>query len=171
MWVVGIDPGRKGGVAIIEAHAAEVEVFPMPHDIRDLADRLEPYREDIIRVFVEKQHPVRGQGLKSTSRLMHHYGQLIGMLRSLKIPFEEIPPRRWQRHFFGNGKRPRKRSKQESLCMAKDMYPSVANLIGDHDGMADAVCIAEFGRQMLWFKAVEMKRRAFDAGCDTAHCK
>jgi len=84
----------------------------------------------------------------STFKLAKHYGELIGILTALEIPFEEIPPRRWQIHVHGSGhrKKTRKERKKASILKARQMFPNAPIAT---DGEAEALLIAEYGRKLL----------------------
>jgi len=151
VWIVGIDPGKRGGIAFIPALSStdllSVEVFPMP-DTSTLASLLFERRSEIYRCFVEKQHPYPKQGAVSSGNLMRHYGEIIGILTALQIPFEEIPPQRWQYFVHGakHRKKPRAEKKRASIKKARDMFPFCSVRT---DGEAEALLIAEYGRKTL----------------------
>ena len=145
-WVVGIDPGKRGAVAFLSVCGEEVQVHDMPPDAADFLSIMEPMSPYVRRVFIEKQQPFPQQGLVSTGKLMRHYGELVGVLTALRIPYEEVSPRKWQRKFLGNGGG-RRKNKERSLSRAKALFPSVQ--IGRKDGRADALLIAEYGRRIL----------------------
>jgi hypothetical protein len=150
--IVGIDPGKKGGVAFIpllsSTDLASVEVFPVP-DTYTLSELLSERKSQIYRCFVEKQHPYPKQGAVSSGNLMKHYGEIIGILTALRIPFEEIPPQRWQAFIHGSKhkKRPRAEKKRKSIEKAKQMFPGVEI---KKDGPAEVLLIAEYGRKCLF---------------------
>jgi len=146
-WIVGIDPGKKGGVAFVSTDLASVEVFPM-QDTSTLADLFRERRSEIYRCFVEKQQVFPKQGAVSSGNLMKHYGEILGILTALQIPFEEVPPKRWQAFIHGtkHKKRPRKEKKKMSIAKAKQMFPGVKF---KGDGEAEALLIAEYGRKTL----------------------
>jgi len=146
-WVVGIDPGRKGAIAFISICGEEVHVYDMPTDAADFLSIMEPHTPYIRRVFIEKQQPFPQQGLVSTGKLMKHYGELIGVLTALRISFEEISAKKWQRAFWSNRREDRRKNKEKGLARAKALFPSVE--IGRRDGRADALLIAEYGRRIL----------------------
>ena len=147
MFVVGIDPGKKGGIAFIDVETHEAEAFEMP-ELTDLAEILRERSRKIVRVFIEKQHPYPKQGAVSSGNLMFHYGKIIGILTALKIPFEEIPPRRWQVYIHGSKhkKKPRAEKKRRSIEKARQMFPTAKVR---KDGPAEALLIAEFGRRQM----------------------
>ena len=98
-------------------------------------------------VFIEKQQAFPKQGVVSTFNLGIHYGTLLGILKTLKIPYEEIAPKKWQKAMLGSGRRTRKENKKLSLEKAKSLFPYLN--IGKHDGKSDALLIAEYGRRFL----------------------
>ena len=145
--IIGIDPGKHGGVAVLHQDCT-AEVIDMPN-LTDFADFIRERKNIIKRVFIEKQQVFPKQGAVSSGNLMKHYGELIGVLTALQVPFEEIPPKRWQAVIFGtkHKKRPRTEKKKKSIEKAKQMFPFVE--IGKKDGRAEALLIAEYGRNLL----------------------
>ena len=146
--IVGIDPGQKGGVAFINTETHEANAIDMPL-LPELVELLQENKDHILRCFIEKQHPYPKQGAVSSGKLMRHYGELIGVLTALQIPFEEIPPQRWQAFIHGSKhkKRPRAEKKKKSIEKAKQMFPEVQI---KKDGPAEALLIAEYGRKCLF---------------------
>lgn len=151
MLVTGIDVGKKGGIAFIEVKTLKAEVYEMPEDFLDFVDLLKTKKQqDTIIAGIEKQQPFPKQGVVSTFTLGTQYGMLIGILKILKISYEEIHPKKWQKLLLGNlKKKTRKEIKQLSLQKAKSLYPYLADQIGKHDGKADALLIAEYVRRTL----------------------
>jgi len=146
--IVGIDPGQRGGIAIIEG-ANVVFISDMPQ-LHELVELLEKYKDKMERAFIEKQHTYPKQGVVSQGKLMKHYGELIGVLVALRIPFEEVNPKRWQAFFFGTKrkKQTKKERKKASIAKAKSLFPNVE--IGNRDGRAEALLIAEYGRNLIY---------------------
>jgi len=155
MWIVGIDPGQKGGVALLNPETREVEVYDMPL-LPELCDILSS--KEIAMVFIEKQQAFPKQGIASTAKLMKHYGELLGVLTALKLPFEEVPPKRWQEAIHGakHKKKPRKEKKKASILKARQMFPGAE--IGRKDGRAEALLLAEWGRRLLYSEKFPKRR-------------
>ncbi len=151
MIVAGIDVGKKGGIAFIDIRTLQAEVYKMVEDFAELIALFEEKKKrDVIVVGVEKQQPFPRQGVVSTFRLGVQYGMILGILKALKISYEEIPAKRWQKEMLGSHKKKtRKEIKQLSLERAKALFPYLANEIGKHDGKSDALLIAEFVRRTL----------------------
>jgi len=151
MIVAGIDVGKKGGIAFIDIKTLQAEVYKMFEDFTELIALFErKKKEDTIVVGVEKQQPFPKQGVVSTFRLGVQYGMILGILKALKISYEEIHPKKWQKEMLGSHKKKtRKEIKQLSLEKAKALFPQLANEIGRCDGKSDALLIAEYMRRCL----------------------
>jgi len=148
--VVGIDPGKKGAISFLSLDASNLEVYDMP-SLFEFVRLVKERKEKILRVFIEKQQAFPGQGVVSTSRLMKHYGELIGSLVALEIAVEEVPPRTWQKEFHYPNKLSKKERKLLSIQKALSLFPH--GEIGKKDGRAEAVLIAEFGRRKFTVKS------------------
>ncbi len=85
------------------------------------------------------------------------FGRILGMLESNKIPFTLVPPQTWQKRAFEGMAKPGKNAtgkarKERSIIACKRRFPKISLLATErskvpHDGMADALLIAEYG---LW---------------------
>ena len=89
-----------------------------------------------------------GQGVKSMFSFGQNFGFIKGVLETLKIAYQEIPPQRWKKEFGLND------SKAKSIEVAKQLFPNT-NLKATaqsrklHDGMAEALLMAEYARRKL----------------------
>ena len=151
MLIAGIDIGKKGGVAFIDSKTLKAEVYAMPECLSDFIKLFEQKsQENVLLVGIEKQQAFPKQGVVSTFNLGVQYGMIIGVLKTLQIPYEEISSKKWQKVMLGNyGKKTRKEIKQLSLEKAKALFPYLADEIGKHDGKSDALLIAEYVRRTL----------------------
>lgn len=114
----------------------------MPTTPRDLAEVLEGYKEHF--AAIEKVGPARGrdgrkQGVVSAYTFGFGTGIIYGVLASLRIPFEEVSPLKWQTAMGcrtgGN--------KNISKAKAQQLFP---HLKVTHAN-ADALLIAEYCRR------------------------
>jgi len=158
----GIDPGKSGALAIIDENGINLvyEVFPLigkEIDIRGLSNLIMRLKEfDKIHVVLENVHSVHGAGAKSNFSFGHTNGMIEGILVSYKIPYTKVQPKEWQKEMcYGipvqikNGKND---TKLMSLLAAKRLFPEETFLATDrskvpHDGITDAVLMAEFCRR------------------------
>ena len=148
--VVGIDPGLSGGVCRLSSRVSfESIAVPMPVignqiDGRQLAALL--VGADL--VAIEHAQAMPKQGVSSTFRYGQGFGTLIGVCEGLGLAYRLVKPRMWQTAVIGTGAGD---TKQRSAEHVHRLYPWVDLLPGrmrkPHDGIADAVCIAEWAKK------------------------
>lgn len=152
---VGIDPGANGGFAFIP-HGDPPSAFPLTLPslvgfLRTFGADLEPVRRDI-HVGVELVHAMPGQGVTSMFSFGQRYGEVLGVLAAFGITPTLVPPQVWQAVMFKEmgADGVQLTTKQKSIMVARACFPSVdltpPGKRTFHDGMADALCIAEYMR-------------------------
>lgn len=157
MIYVGVDPGKKGGFAVIYYDLSgrqHVDVFPWDDDVfvREMAG----WRDDFVAqesggavACVEKVGAHPGQGTVSMFSFGQSYGFILGVLAALGIGVQLIPPGTWKKEFSLIGK-----DKAASIEVCKRLFPGV-NLLAtdkcrkDSDGMAEALLMAEYARRKM----------------------
>ena len=145
-YIVGIDPGKKGGWAAKSLIDGEIVVGVMPLtggeiDVRPLL----PLFQNAKLVVLEKVHAMPGQGTKSMFTFGMGYGKLIGACQVLGTPFIQVAPTTWKKLVLTDTQK----DKNAAIFHVKSKYPTV-ELIQErcripHDGIADAVCLMEYG--------------------------
>ena len=148
--IIGIDPGLKGGIAFLSAKGAGASVMPVAGkeiDGRALAAALDLSRPDV--VIIEKVASRPGQGVASMFRFGQGYGVIIGVCEALGIPYRLVTPQAWKKTVLAGTAK----DKDAAISFVRRAYPDIdlspGRLRVPHDGMADAVCLAEFGRQLM----------------------
>ena len=146
MIYIGIDPGRKGGLAIIYEDE-EITVMPLTKE------NLISYCEALtglpgVRCCLEQVHAMPKQGVRSTFTFGMEYGFIKGVLETNKISYQEIPPERWKKEFGLNT------DKKKSIEVCRALFPDVSLLPAersrvDSDGLAEALLMAEYARRKL----------------------
>lgn len=166
MYYVGIDPGKKGGIAVIDVEHNSVKfLIKMPEDenkeeLKEFLTSLAPLR-DLVGIKVITERPIlkphfinkpcsRCRTMMKTAVMQQgvmtsliNYGIILGFLYAYEIPFEEVESAKWKKAFKLD------KDKSKSIKLAKQLFPSVTNDIKSHDGMAEALLIAEYGRRNL----------------------
>ena len=97
---IGIDPGIKGGIAFIYndtyyAKQTPATISEMANELitlQDLGPNLPMY------CCIEAVHSFPGQGVASTFKFGMNYGEWLGILATLKIPYIQVTPHKWMRH-------------------------------------------------------------------------
>ncbi len=159
MLVVGIDPGIKGGIAFLEdGLSAEGYVLPVligPSGTQEidafaLAALLKgkAIRSDIGLVCVEREHAFPQNARNTIFSFGVTVGKIKAVLELLRLPSCEILPQTWKKEVL----RDTSKDKQVAIGWVQRRYPGVdLKKCGakPHDGIADAVCIAEYGRRQL----------------------
>lgn len=149
MRILGIDPGKSGGLAFIQdgrvGDVMEMAVAGKDLDLEYIASWIVDAGQ-IDSGVVEKVGAMPGQGVVSMFTFGKVTGALYGILATLKIPYRLVPPQTWKKLVLQGTDR----SKEAALDHVKRLYPYV-NLKAtplsrkDHGGIVDAICIAEWG--------------------------
>lgn len=151
MIYMGIDPGKNGGIACmftINNMTLKSTVSCEPYSesslislCRDLYEQKQP-----AICYLEQVHAMPKQGVSSTFNFGMNYGFIQGVLKAYGIPYELVTPQKWKKEFSCTS------DKNTSIEVCKRLFPNV-NLKAtdrckkDHDGMAEALLIAEYGRR------------------------
>ena len=167
---IGIDPGVNGGIALITEDT--VTSHKMPETEGDICGLLwaiysnspnASWERDTgchksIRAVIEEQRPRPTRWfspvtkawqqsiLKSTCLLYGQYLQIRGMLLAIGIPFEDCPPRRWQKDVGLPDKEKGEKDgpwKNKAKVKAQGLFPDVKVTLAT----ADALLIAEHCRR------------------------
>lgn len=170
MTYIGIDPGLDGAVAKQDSFECRVYATPTVRISRG-RDYDEPAMRAILEgtlnptAIIEKQQSMPGQGVRSTFMTGGGYYIWRGLLSGLGIPYEIVTARRWQKlmHGVASGD-----PKGRSIMACKRLFPTVSLLKSDrcrtpHDGIADALLIAEYGRRIhLGSPGTELRLEAIE---------
>lgn len=150
MRVVGIDPGKSGGLVLIDDGEIQAERMPVTAgavDGKRLGTWLVLHSPDV--VILEKVGARPKQGVKSMFTFGMGYGVVKGVLESLAIPYRLVTPQAWKRAVLAGTAK----DKEAAISFIRTAYPTI-NLIPDgcrvpQDGIADAACLAVYGREHL----------------------
>ncbi len=142
---LGIDPGQKGGIAM--QYHGTVQAFPYTDtELVRVCREIQQCRFESI-CCLEKVGAMPGQGVTSMFNFGKNFGYIKGVLESFGIPYQEITPQKWKKEFGLTG------DKAKSVEVCRHLFPDV-NLIPKgcrkpHDGMAEALLMAEYARRHL----------------------
>lgn len=142
--IIGIDPGKSGGIAVVTARGAFVFGMRMPitkHGKRDLVDvrRIvdEVGTRTLDRIVIEQVNAMPGQGVTSMFNFGRHTGAVEGWALGTGRPVSWVTPQVWKKHYGLS------RDKRASLDRARfefgdsDLWRVLAN-----DGIAEAALVA-----------------------------
>lgn len=144
MTFIGIDPGKKGSLALLEDD--KVSIFPFFEDTYiDVLSKVDPHNAVCC---LEHVGAMPGQGVTSMFHFGENFGFIQGVLRAYKIPFELVRPQKWKKEFSITG------DKNSSIQVCKRLFPEV-NLLPtprckkEDDGMAEAALMALYAQRKL----------------------
>lgn len=147
VWI-GIDPGKKGGYALIYEELGKVEAYPWDDGefVRKMFELYDSGCE--CKCCLEKVGAMPGQGVTSMFTFGKSAGFIEGVLTAYHIPYQLVPPQTWKKVFSLNA------TKQTSIEVCKKLFPDV-NLLPtprcrkESDGLAESLLQAEFARRKL----------------------
>ena len=144
MIYIGVDPGKKGSLALLENGA--VSIFPFSEDTYiEVLGKVDPHAAVCC---LEHVGAMPGQGVTSMFHFGENFGFIQGVLRAYKIPFELVRPQKWKKEFSITG------DKNSSIAVCKRLFPEV-NLLPtprckkEDDGMAEATLMALYAQRKL----------------------
>ena len=153
---VGIDPGKSGGIVIIEGSEIFCEKMPLSClDIWHCIARLD-CNGPITHIYLEKVHSSPQQGVRSAFTFGEGFGMLqMALAAKESYPHTLVTPQVWQREL---GIPPRKKKepigsfKERLRAYAQRLYPKSEIWKGTtltlQRSVSDAILIAEYGRRL-----------------------
>lgn len=159
--ILAFDPGvnqqQLGGYCMLDTDsflcsAVVLEADEMPYagrtvDVPEIVRRVNGHLTEDTKVplvAVERQHARPQDSHLSMNVALPAYGQLIGMAQALGWPLTLVDPKDWKRVVL----RGTKRDKEAACAYVSRRHPTVSLYPGrcrkPRDGIADAVCIAEW---------------------------
>ena len=153
---VGIDPGQKGGLAMIGQDLVRCTPMPLAGKAIDWAAVADWIARDGSTLFmppllavVEKVGAMPGQGVASTFKFGMNAGGIHGVLAAMHVPMRLVTPPAWKREVLAGTKK----DKAAAIAFCRQRWPEISLLATErsrkpHDGMADALCLAEYARRM-----------------------
>jgi crossover junction endodeoxyribonuclease RuvC len=95
------------------------------------------------RAYVERVGSMPGQGVASSFQFGCGFGSILSVLQTMLLSMALVTPAVWKRS-YGLGK-----DKNASLHKARLMWPRADLRLIKHEGRAEALLIAEYGRRHM----------------------
>jgi crossover junction endodeoxyribonuclease RuvC len=159
--VLGIDPGLDGGLACLTLVGQCIHLGVMPVigkkgegkreiDGPEIVSWLVRVQDvfDIVGCAIEHVHAMPKQGVTSMFNFGYGYGVVRGILTAHHMKTILVPSTTWKKDVLTGTKR----DKCAAISYCQRSFPNT-DLIPErcrtpHDGMADALCIAEYCRRV-----------------------
>lgn len=148
---VGIDPGKKGAMAVIHEDGS---VTFVPFDREAYRDTLaemskypkEPWKD--VKCCVEHVGAAPGNGTVSMFAFGENFGFIQGLLTAYGIPYELVRPAKWKKEFSVT------KDKNTSIEVCKRLFPNVylkrtERCKTDSSDIAEALLMAEYARRHM----------------------
>jgi len=163
---LGIDPGLSGGLAVVSDDRIQFKIA-MPTislTTKEGITKTEIDRQGVLsflkilpehtHVVIEEQLAYRSQNIIASCTICKNYGIILMALTVAHMYITEVPPDVWQEHFgiVSVKKAGGKTTKEQALEVVKAIFPNVDLFASErstkeHDGITDALLIAEYGRR------------------------
>lgn len=146
----GIDPGKKGAMAIMGYSNTTGERYMMkiiPFDPQEYIKTLKQFNG--ATVCIEQVHSLPREGVKSVWSFGQTYGWLLGVLDAVGLSYQTVPPNLWKKDFSLL-----RTEKKQSIEVCKRLFPGIElkrtdRCRNDDDNMADAALICEYARRHM----------------------
>ena len=144
---IGLDPGKKGAMAIIGYSHETWETYMckiIPYDPQEYIKALKQYNG--ATVCIEQVHSISKQGIASSFTFGVMYGWLLGVLDAIGVSYQTVSPQKWKKHFGLNS------DKAKSVEVCKRLLPQADlkrtdRCRKDDDGMAEAALLAIYAKR------------------------
>lgn len=156
---IGIDQGLKGGCAALTSSGTIVGLLPMPVignkiDTRALKHWLIQKNAKFVSIEKAQSFATDDRDSKMGRQSIYNYGfnsgVVVGVVSALDLPYALVPPKNWQKQMFA-GVETNLKPKERAKIAAYRLYPGInfipKNGKKPHDGVIDAVLIAEYTRR------------------------
>lgn len=144
MVYIGIDPGQKGGYAIIDGDSVRTYSW----DDKAFIEFAKNLDNSNCVCCLEKVGAMPKQGVSSMFNFGKSAGFIEGVLQTCGIPYQLVPPQKWKKEFSISS------DKNQSIAVCKRLFPNISlrrtdRCTTDSDGMGEALLMSEYARRKL----------------------
>ena len=139
---IGIDPGKSGGIAAITPGTSMA--YKCPGTVADMTNMLLNLCDLGNNPFcvIESVHSMPGQGVKSVFTFGYNYGNWIGILSALQLPYIQVTPIKWMKHYSSTRPKDKTARKNYLKHLAQQRYPTLNTTLAT----ADAILLAHYAK-------------------------
>ena len=142
---IGIDPGKSGGICVIEDEF--IKAYACPRNIQDMAllfaMAISVNETKTVIAYIEKvwarPHDAKG----SIWKFAENYGTWLGIAGAYEINLQTVAPQRWIK-YFETPKLEKTKRKRYLRDKARSMYPDLKKVTLK---TADAILIATYAKE------------------------
>lgn len=172
-FIISADPGKNGALVCLDQDGKLVDRIVTPRVANDgpvdlaaeiaFCQNLLSQNLEHVKFVIEDVHALYGVSTSATSSLMENKGQLEGIFFTMAVTYKNasfhlIAPKTWQKSVWMHCDKVmlanKVDTKKTSLACAKRLWPGDLFLKNPkcktpHDGIVDAMLIAEAARRMF----------------------
>ena len=146
MIYIGIDPGKKGAMAIFDTDNDRIRIYPFDAETYRL--RLMLIEGQPSMCCLEHVSAMPGQGVVSMFTFGENFGLIQGLLTAFGIPYELVRPQKWKKEFSITA------DKNQAIDVCKRLFPNAIlkrseRCKVDDSNFAEALLMAEYARRKL----------------------
>lgn len=150
-FILGLDPGQNGGIAVLNNLGDVVSLVSMPETPGDILFHLQEMESnshfndyEIVAYLEDVGRGLPGQSSSATAKFARHNGHLEMALLALGIKTVMVTPQKWEKTYqLGKSSDYSKTEWKNKLkAKAQQLFPSQKITLKT----ADALLIAEYGR-------------------------
>ena len=143
--ILGIDPGKHGGMCVLSLNGDILELHKMPATPSELNELIFHLISEYypLQCYIERVSGMPGQGGAAMFNFGYNYGMLIQCLTDEMVPHTEVLPAKWQSAMGCRGKTGESKTAHKNRIkdIAKRKFPKEKITLAT----ADAVMIACYG--------------------------
>ena len=149
-YYVGIDPGSKGAMAIIDSEGNVADIIDIDNNVDTYSGLIIQFIDNLDNDFYVAVEDVCGRpgqscAANTTFMKLAGYAELVGYF--IATDFLKVKPQVWKKHFglIFPKDMSKTEKKHKSIELAKELFPAVADqLTASKDGRAEALLIARY---------------------------
>ena len=148
---LGIDPGAtSGALGALDHYGNYVDAFDIEHRDKHILALVFKSRilsivdaKEGAEICMEQVHSMPGQGVASTWTFARAVGVISAVCELTRYPVHLVTPQKWKKHYHLSA------NKDESLDMARYLWPEAKLKFKKHTNKAEALLIAEYLRHCI----------------------
>ena len=155
-YYVGIDPGSKGAMAIIDSEGNVTDIIDIDNNVDTYSGLIIQFIDNLDKDFYVAVEDVCGRpgqscAANTTFMKLAGYAELVGYF--IATDFLKVKPQVWKKHFGLIFPKDMSKTdkKHKSIELAKELFPAVAGqLTASKDGRAEALLIARYMKDVQY---------------------
>ena len=156
---LGIDPGKGGGIGVVNEEDDIKQAFKFPKDIEDLAPMIgsvvSGYNTDEICVMIEHVHSFPTDGRPAAFSFGRNLGHWEGVLSTFELDKTTVAPRTWQEHYDVPVMPDKYERKRWLKSIAQKLFPNIKVTLA----ISDALLITNYAKELQYYKNKEKRRK------------